>query len=525
MKKVLFSWIGFKDLNCIAAGLNDDAFDKALDEAKAKRPTASQTSKYSPICQIVNKYKFDSLVLFFDLDSQTLVDGVNTFYNSRYDTQILRVQSKNVHSFEDIWDSAIQSWRTICGKLEDDVEPFFNLSSGTTSMNALFIVLGQISYRDKAKFIQVPEANTVRDFTIGYDLGSYAVNETLRHIELSAFDPIVGTYPCMQRAKLRAAKAAVTDCNVLIYGESGTGKELFAEAIHKASHRKNNKFKMLNCATLTPSLLESQLFGYVKGAFTDAKGDKKGLLEELDGGTLFLDEIEACPQEVQAKLLRVLQPPTGEAMTCRQFSPVGNESKELKSDVRIIAATNESLNNQNFRNDLLNRLSTLNITLPPLRERLGDIGSLAQILFAEIKKQLGDVFKNKFLCDSAIKFIETRAWKGNVRELKHALTQAVVFGDNDQITDADFIDLGLPAKEADSVIESPVNEIEKIISRLSQDVNIVDILKEYDIALKEKCIAYALKVSGGKKSEAAALLGISYQTMDNWKKATKTDAK
>ena len=223
-----------------------------------------------------------------------------------------------------------------------------------------------------------------------------------------------------------ARKAAQTDSSVLLLGESGTGKELFAEQIHLSSPRSANPFIRVNCAAIPEALLESELFGHVKGAFTDAVADRRGRFELADGGTLFLDEIADMPLPLQAKLLRVLQNKT--------FERVGS-SESVHVNVRIIAATNHSLEREvsagQFRADLFYRLNVLPITIPPLRERREDIPLLASYFLRrhsrETKKQV-----NGF-SDEAMGLLLSYSWPGNVRELENAIERAVVFSRDERI--------------------------------------------------------------------------------------------
>ena len=522
--RVLFSWIGFRDLNYIGSKLKDAEFNAELEKEKSSRPTVSQQSPYSPIVQVLKYFldksspgeRIDRLVLFFDLKNKILKKGIKKHF-SQYQVEIIDVDSRDVHDYGKTWGSVCGKWHELCGRLERDIEPFFHLSSGTQVMNALLLVLGKISYPVEARFIQVSQNapyEVTAPFPVDFNLNSYVVDEALRGCEDVQLGSLVGKSPLFVKAMQRAKKAAQTDCNVLIYGESGVGKELFAREIHKLSSRKDRKFLAINCATLDDNLAASELFGHSKGAYTGAAKEELGIFKDLDGGTLFLDEIEACPVAVQEKLLRALQPPPGKAMTCREFERLGDK-KVIQSDVRIIAATNRPLDTGDFRNDLLNRLSTLCITIPPLRERGGDLRLLAQRLFEEIKTKLNGVGDNKVLCESAIKFIETRAWEGNVRQLQNALTQAIVFSDNAEITEDDFTDLHLPARDTTRAVthdDSPLID-------LSQPVDLKEILEERKIQLQKKYITIALEQTGGNASAAAKLLGITYQTIGNWKEA------
>lgn len=223
-----------------------------------------------------------------------------------------------------------------------------------------------------------------------------------------------------------ARKAAETDSSVLLLGESGVGKELFAEQIHLASPRRAGPFIRVNCAAIPEALLESELFGHVKGAFTDAVSDRRGRFELADGGTLFLDEIADMPLPLQAKLLRVLQN--------RTFERVG-ASESISVNVRIIAATNRTLEQQVsaglFRSDLFYRLNVLPIHIPPLRERREDIPPLAEFFLRkhsrETKKQVTEI------TDQAMELLLSYGWPGNVRELENAVERAVVFARDDKI--------------------------------------------------------------------------------------------
>jgi Nif-specific regulatory protein len=223
------------------------------------------------------------------------------------------------------------------------------------------------------------------------------------------------------RARLEIArKAAETDSSVLLLGESGVGKELFAEQIHQASPRRAGPFIRVNCAALPEGLLESELFGHVKGAFTDAISDRRGRFELADGGTIFLDEIGDMPLSVQGKLLRVLQQ--------KSFEPVG-ASSPTTVDVRIIAATNRELEREveagRFRSDLYYRLAVLPVRIPPLRERTEDIPLLAEFFLkkhsAATKKQI------RGFTDAALDAMLSYSWPGNIRELENAVERAVVF--------------------------------------------------------------------------------------------------
>ena len=254
------------------------------------------------------------------------------------------------------------------------------------------------------------------------------------------FDDIVAESPAGAQTKALAEKIAATDATVLLESESGTGKELYAQAIHNASLRREGVFVAINCANFNPNMLESELFGYVEGAFTGAKkGGKLGLFEAAAGGTLFLDEISEMDLGLQAKLLRVLQE--------RRIRPVGGV-KEIDMDVRVIAACNAGLpdyvDQGKFRKDLYYRLNTFPIHIPPLRERTGDIPALAAAILDQLSHKLRRPFT---LTDEAVRLLQAHSWPGNVRELRNVLEFSAYLTPSGVITCEAFpADLRRPAE-------------------------------------------------------------------------------
>ncbi|HHY46212.1 MAG TPA: sigma 54-interacting transcriptional regulator, partial [Firmicutes bacterium] len=240
------------------------------------------------------------------------------------------------------------------------------------------------------------------------------------HIAKCTFQDIKGNSEMIQAAKARAMKFAITDSTVLIEGESGVGKEMFAQSIHNASRRKNGPFVAVNCAALPPTLLESELFGYVDGAFTGAqKKGKPGLFELAHKGTIFLDEVSEMSPEVQARLLRVLQE--------REVMRIGDD-RVIPIDIRVIAATNKSLKDLvksgSFREDLYFRLDVLNLSVPPLRERREDIPDLVKEFISEISQQLD--LNPIQLSREGMRVLVSYDWPGNVRELRNVIERLIV---------------------------------------------------------------------------------------------------
>ncbi len=250
------------------------------------------------------------------------------------------------------------------------------------------------------------------------------------------FGDIIGESPKMKSVFKVIERIAESNVTVLVRGETGTGKELVAAAIHKRSKRKEEPFVKLNCAAITDTLIESELFGHEKGAFTDAKEARKGRFELADGGTLFLDEIGDISASAQVKLLRVLQE--------REFERVGG-SKTIKVNVRLVAATNRNLEemvkNGTFREDLYYRLNVIPIDLPPLRERGDDIEQLVNFF---LQKSMNNHKKRVVITEEAMEILSQYSWPGNVRELENTIERIVLMGSEEGIS-ADEMLLLLPA--------------------------------------------------------------------------------
>lgn len=287
--------------------------------------------------------------------------------------------------------------------------------------------------------------------------------------------------PEMQRMFSIIERVAITEFPVLVRGESGSGKELVAQAIHDHSQRKSKVFIAINCAALNANILESELFGHVKGAFTGAIREHKGVFERAAGGTLFLDEIAEIPLELQAKLLRVLE--TGE------FTPLGGE-KSIKANVRIITATHRALREEakqgRFRQDLLYRLRVIPIFIPPLRDRKEDIPLIAEFILS----QQQSVFHTQpHLSDEALKTLIAYDWPGNVRELKNTLLYALTMAnEKSEIEVADLPDEIIDIHLHSSLIQNEVSEKpvypEKINKNKIRDV-LIKHQNDLNLAAKE----------------------------------------
>jgi transcriptional regulator with GAF, ATPase, and Fis domain len=305
-------------------------------------------------------------------------------------------------------------------------------------------------------------------------------NQQLR-AEVSLTHDMVGTSPRMREVYQFIERVAPSDATVLIGGESGTGKELAARAIHKNSPRRNQPFVALNCAALTETLLESELFGHEKGAFTSAVNQKKGFLEVAEGGTIFLDEVGELSPILQAKLLRVLQE--------REFVRVGG-TRPIKINVRFLAATNRDLQKwvqeEKFRADLFHRLNVISIRLPALREHAEDIPLLAEHFAARYAQKCNRNIKG--ICEPARACLLQYEWPGNIRELENAMERAVVVGSSEWIMPED-----LPETVAETAAGS-----ESAPAKYHEAIR----------KLKKELILNALEQTGGSITAAAKLLGV-----------------
>ena len=306
-------------------------------------------------------------------------------------------------------------------------------------------------------------------------------------------DDLVGESDAIQEVKQRIEKVAKTESNVLVRGESGTGKEIVANLLHAKSDRNEYPFMALNCAAVPDKLLESELFGYEKGAFTGAQDDKKGKIQIADQGTLFLDEIAAMPTEMQAKLLRVLE--------TRSFIPVGAE-EEVSVDFRLISATSadieERISEDLFREDLFYRINVVSIEIPPLRERKEDIPVLCEYFLEEITSKVGREVTS--IAEESMDLLMDHDWPGNVRELRNALESAVVVGESDTLEPED-INL---AQLSSSSVESATDE-DVIRAGMS--------LEDAEEILVKK----TLEAHDGNITQSADELGITRKTLRNKK--------
>jgi len=390
----------------------------------------------------------------------------------------------------------------------------FHLSPGTSAMAAVWLLLA--ASRADASLIDSSRQHGVRDVELPFEIAAEFVPALVRRSDkrledLAAAEPpaapefgaIVHRSEAMRLVVDRARRAAPRHVPVLIEGETGTGKEMLARAIHAASSRAGREMIAVNCGAIPPNLVESTLFGHVKGAFTGADRARRGLFAAAHGSTLFLDEVGELPSPAQVSLLRALQ----EGLV----TPVG-ATKADEVDVRVIAATNRSLVDEvadgRFRSDLYYRLAVAVLHLPPLRRREGDLGLLVDHLLAAInaeQRASDPTWKDKQLSVAARNLLLRHRWPGNVRELVNTLTRAVIWASADTLDEADLSDAihTHPATQGDPVLGRP----------LGADLDLRELLADVARHYLERALAEA----HGNKTRAADLVGLpSYQTLTNW---------
>lgn len=328
---------------------------------------------------------------------------------------------------------------------------------------------------------------------------------TLRRAMSKAVDrgEIIGRSDLMQEVFRLVEQVAPARSTVLITGESGTGKELIAKAIHEASTRAGRPFVTVNSSNIPSELLESELFGHTRGAFTGAVAAKKGLFEVADGGSIFLDEIGDIPPETQVRLLRVIQE--------REFTPLGDTTPR-RVDVRIIAATNidlkEAVRQGTFREDLYYRLAVVPIELPPLRDRREDILPLAQHFTQKYNEENGRNVSEQ-LAPEVLALLESYTWPGNVRELENTIERAVVIAPGDEITKEC---LRAEISDPKSVVSGHHDGASTVaVGDIGRGINFYEEVRRFEIDL----IRRALEQTGGHQSRAARLLGMNATTLNS----------
>jgi transcriptional regulator with PAS, ATPase and Fis domain len=489
MPRTLLAWIGHADLKAAAGGAGG----------------------VGPIANAVQALEFDRLSLlsnYSESDTRTYVKWISKRTKAVVAPRIAPLTSPT--DFGEIYLAASQA----CGEEQRKARVLtFHLSPGTPAMGAVWILLSKTRF--PAQLIESSPRFGVKSVKVPFDIAMDFVPELLREQDARMraqavaeppqapeFADIIHRSKEMARLIERARRVSLHNVPVLIEGESGTGKELLARAVHRASPRRDKKIMAVNCGAIPKELVESELFGHEKGAFTGATQTRRGYFEEANGGTLFLDEVGELPLPAQVKLLRVLQE--------NEIVRVG-ATQAQKVDVRIIAATNRTLTDEinagTFREDLFFRLAVAVLKVPPLRERTGDLGLLIDRLFTLVNDDAAKEpsFRKKTLSAGARNVLLGHAWPGNVRELLNTLRRLVIWAEDTSITADDAREAVLPSRagKKDATLGRALGdgfELQKLMD---------EVARHY--------LARAMKEANGNKTKAAALVGLpSYQTLTNW---------
>lgn len=496
-RKILFCWLGKADLE--ASSIADK-------------------ESLGPIAQVASERSYEEIILLSNWSEEAAQKYIKWLYAQT--TAPVTLLGSNLSSptdFRGIYVAATEAISQKAKQYSQKVVPVFHLSPGTSAMAAVWILIAKTSRN--AELIESSIIGGVKDVDIPFDISAELVPHILKRQDqdfqlLAAgvintepeFNDIIYRSEVMQSSVRKAHLLSRRSIPILIEGESGTGKELFARAIHDGSLRKGKPFVVINCGAVPENLIESELFGHEKGAFTGAVSSRAGHFETADGGSIFLDEVGELPKKAQVKLLRTLQ--EGEIMR------VGS-SNVKKLNIRVIAATNRSMleevSSGAFREDLFYRLAVGVIRLPALRDRKGDVGLLVDRLLEKINEHSKNEpgYMAKHITPSAKNILICHSWPGNVRELQNTLTRAAVLTDGDVLDEEAICEAMLPTTRK-------VEEEDRILGRdIGNGFSLPDVMKNIATHYLER----GMQENNHNKSKAARALGLpSYQTLTNWLK-------
>ncbi|MDI3289757.1 sigma 54-interacting transcriptional regulator [Polyangium sp. 15x6] len=493
MPRVLLAWIGKTDI---------------------KAATGDASAGDSPIAQAVAARAFDHVVLLNNYRTEEAALFERWLEKKAKVNVVVRQETlSSPTNHADIYRAVTGAVPWVLAEYGKKAKLTFHLSPGTPAMASIWIIVAKTRF--EAELIESSKEAGVRTVDVPFELAAEFVPDAIRRAdedlerlsgglrpEEPKFGDILHRSDKMKSLVRRARQAAPYSASILIEGESGTGKELLAAAIHMESPRKGQPFVPVNCGAIPKDLVESSLFGHVKGSFTGAFADYAGVFEQANNGTLFLDEVGELPLDAQVKLLRALQE--------KEVRPIGGK-KEVKVDVRVIAATNrnllEEVRTRRFREDLYFRLAVLVLKVPPLRDREGDVGLLLQKLLdrlnVDMAAQSGGVQKK--LSVGAKNLLQRHPWPGNVRELEATLLRAYIWSKGPVIEEAEAREalVGVPGGQTQDVLERPLGDGFSLTDLLG------DVARHY--------LARAMAEAKGNKTKAASLVGLAnYQTLKNW---------
>jgi transcriptional regulator with PAS, ATPase and Fis domain len=495
--EILFCWLGATDL---------------------KAASEQTIVGLGPVAQAIDSRQFAEVILLNNWQKND-AESYATWLRKRTSTLVtlVHIQLSRPTDFGEICQAASVCISQTLQKHGEDSHLVYHLSPGTPAMAAVWILLAKARF--PAELIESSKEHGVRSVNIPFDISTEFFpdlfkksDKTLERLASGLpatapeFADIVHRSEVMQRVVLKARRIAPRSIPVLIEGESGTGKELFARAIHDASPRREMPFIAINCGAIPSELVESELFGHEKGAFTGATAQHLGHFEMANNGTIFLDEVGELPKKMQVKLLRTLQE--------KEIRRIGS-SRIISLNTRIIAATNRSLIDEvstgTFREDLFYRLAVAVLKLPPLRERAGDLTLLIDTFMRRINQQGSEEpgYKDKNISVLARNLLLHHSWPGNVRELQNTLTRAAIWSIDEELSEDDIRDALLPVPFTRTGNEGILNR------PLENGIDLPRIIQNVAVHYLERGLAK----TGHNKTRTAKLMGLSnYQTLTNWLK-------